>query len=170
MRNVLIDNLSNHKEQLKECIKDTHKLIELCLSMCFRTVVSGQWTLFKLVLLFAIIQGNNWSLGLQNYPKKSTPCLIKKASRCAADCMFKITFYLSLSTKHKDLMRKSCVFIYYFIGSVVKIYYIYIFFTERKVDFDRLKRNMNDGKSIYWQLYLLPYSETFCFPCLSDTR
>ena len=46
-------------------------------------------------------------------------------------------------------MRKSCVFIYYFIGSVVKIYYIYIFFTERKIDFDRLKRNMNDGKIIY---------------------
>ena len=55
--------------------------------------------------------------------KKSTPCLIKRASTCAADCMSKPAkfFYLSLSIKHKDLTRKSCVFVHYFIGSVVKM-------------------------------------------------
>ena len=30
-------------------------------------------------------------------------------------------FYFSLSVKHKNRMRKACVFICYFIGSVVKI-------------------------------------------------
>ena len=54
--------------------------------------------------------------------KKNTPCLIKKASRCAADRTLKQqVFYLSLSIKHKDVTRKSCVFVYYFIGSVVKM-------------------------------------------------
>ena len=53
--------------------------------------------------------------------KKSSPCLIQKASRCA-DLTSKTTFfYLSLSIKHKDLTKKSCLFIFYFIGSVVKI-------------------------------------------------
>ena len=33
----------------------------------------------------------------------------------------KSVFYFSLSIKHKDLTRESCVFIFYFIGSVVKI-------------------------------------------------
>ena len=48
--------------------------------------------------------------------------LIKKASRCAADRTLKQqVFYLSLSIKHKDVTRKSCVFVYYFIGSVVKM-------------------------------------------------
>ena len=48
--------------------------------------------------------------------KESMPCLIKKASRCAADSTSKTTKvpYLSLSVKHKDL-------ICYFIDSVVKI-------------------------------------------------
>ena len=48
--------------------------------------------------------------------KESMPCLIKKASRCAADSTSKTTKvpYLSLSVKQKD-------FICYFIDSVVKI-------------------------------------------------
>ena len=33
----------------------------------------------------------------------------------------KSVFYFSLSIKHKDLTRESCVFIFYFIGSLVKI-------------------------------------------------
>ena len=59
---------------------------------------------------------------LDTCKKKNTPCLIKKASRCAADRTLKQqVFYLSLSIKHKDLTRKSCAFVYYFIGSVVKM-------------------------------------------------
>ena len=55
--------------------------------------------------------------------KKSMPCLIKKASWCAADCTSKTTtfYYLSLSIKHKDLTRKSVYLFVYFIGSVEKI-------------------------------------------------
>ena len=71
------------------------------------------------------------------------PCLIKKASRCVIDPMSKTkNVYLSLSIKHKDLTRKSCVFICYFIGSVVKIA---LHKTKDMTDFDRLKRNMYDG-------------------------
>ena len=51
-----------------------------------------------------------WNIG--DMEKKSMSCLIKMAR-------LKQRFYLSLSVKHKDLTRKSCVFIY-FIGSVVK--------------------------------------------------
>ena len=54
------------------------------------------------------------------HAKKSTPCLIKKASRCAAYSTSKtakfIIFPFLSNTK-----RKSCVFVCYFIGSVVKI-------------------------------------------------
>ena len=53
--------------------------------------------------------------------KKSTSCLIKKASRRAADCTSKATFFIFHSVKHKNIKRKSCIFICYFIGSVVKI-------------------------------------------------
>ena len=56
------------------------------------------------------------------HAKKSTPCLIKKVSRCAADHTSKNNNvpYLSLSVNYKDLTRKSCVFICYFIDSGVK--------------------------------------------------
>ena len=80
--------------------------------------------------------------------KKSMPCLIKKASRCVIDRMSKTknVVYLSLSIKHKDLTRKSCVFICYFIGSVVKIA---LHKTKDMTDFDRLKRNMYDGIVVF---------------------
>ena len=72
------------------------------------------------------------------------PSLIKKTSRCAADHMLKMSvFYLSLSIKHKDLMRKSCVFIFYFIGSVVKIVFLFSLHKGRQTS-KELKRNMND--------------------------
>ena len=65
-----------------------------------------------------------------------------------ADHTSKTFFYLSLSIKHKDLMRKSDVFII----SLVqwrKLYYIYIFFTQRTKDFDKLKRNMKMEQSFF---------------------
>ena len=37
----------------------------------------------------------------------------------------------------------------YFIGSVVKIVLYLHFFTQRTTDFDRLKRNRNDGKIVF---------------------
>ena len=75
------------------------------------------------------------------------PCLIKKASRCAKHHTSKTTtFFIFHFQKHKDIKRKSCVF------SLVqqwKLYYIYIFFIQKRTDLDRLKRNMNDGKIIF---------------------
>ena len=80
--------------------------------------------------------------------KKNRPCLIRKASRRAADRTSKIT---------------TCFI--YFISSVVKIVFIYIFFTQRMADFIKLKRNMNDGKIIF----LMPLLKKFCFSFLLDT-
>ena len=37
----------------------------------------------------------------------------------------------------------------YFIGSVVKIAYIYIFFTLKMKDFEKLKRNMSDFSDVF---------------------
>ena len=63
--------------------------------------------------------------------KKSMPCLIQKASRCATGRTSKTSvFYLALSIKHKDLTRKSCMFIFYLIGSVVKIVYFYFLYIK----------------------------------------
>ena len=79
------------------------------------------------------------------------PCLIKKASRCAADCT---TFnYLSLSIKHKDLKRKSCAFTCYFIGSVVKI--VLSEAATRGVLYKKVlfKRSQNSQENIYARVY-----------------
>ena len=60
-------------------------------------------------------------------------------------------FYLPLSIKYKDLTRKSCVFVI----SLVqwwKLYYIYIFFTKRTTDFNKLKWNMNKKSSLLYRV------------------
>ena len=76
------------------------------------------------------------------------PLHTPKTLRCVIDRMSKTknAFHLSLSIKHKDLTRKSCVFICYFIGSVVKIA---LHKTKDMTDFDRLKRNMYDGIVVF---------------------
>ena len=54
--------------------------------------------------------------------EKSTPFLIKKASKCAADRRLKQQHSLSFTfCKTQRSHKKICVFICYFIGSVVKI-------------------------------------------------
>ena len=57
----------------------------------------------------------------QRRAKKSTPCLIDKGSRCAADRTSKTTFFIFhfLYKEHKDLTGKACFI--YLIGSVVEI-------------------------------------------------
>ena len=61
-------------------------------------------------------------------------------------------FYPSLSIKHKNLTRKSCEFIFYFIGSVVKIVLL-LFLRKGRQTSKELKRNMNDELSFSWCLY-----------------
>ena len=82
--------------------------------------------------------------------KKSMPCLIKKASRCATDCMSKTTvffiFYFLYNTK---ILRENNVYLFIWLVQWWKLYYIYIFFTQRTTDFGRLKRNMNDGTIVF---------------------
>ena len=76
---------------------------------------------------------------LETCKNKSMPCLIQKVLRYVADQTSKTSvFYLSLSIKHKDLTRKSSVFIFYFIGSVVKIVF---FFSLHYIKGDRLQKN-----------------------------
>ena len=75
---------------------------------------------------------------LETSKKKSRPCLIHKASRCTADRLAKTSvFYLSLSTKHKDLTRNLCVFIFYFTGSMAKVVCFYFCYIKD----DRLRKN-----------------------------
>ena len=90
--------------------------------------------------------------------KKNRSCLIKKPSGCMADHTSKTFFYLSLSIKHKDLMRKSCVFIY-FIDSEVKIA-LYFTFTFPLHKGWQTSTNQKKKKiwmmeqSFFWRLYL----------------
>ena len=58
-------------------------------------------------------------------------------------------------------MRKSCVFICYLIGSVVKLYDIYIFFTQRATDLDRLRTTMDDGTIIFLTSLLIALTKQF---------
>ena len=60
-------------------------------------------------------------------------------------------FYLSLSIKHKDLTRKSCVFIFYFIGSVGKILFLFTLHKGRQTS-KELKRNVMMELSFFWRL------------------
>ena len=65
--------------------------------------------------------------------KKIRPCLIKKASRCAADRTSKTNvFYVPLSLKYKRSYEK-IMCIYCFIGSVIKIV-LYLHFLYTKDD------------------------------------
>ena len=83
--------------------------------------------------------------------KKSRPCLIKKASRCATDCTSKTTtFFIFRFLYNTKILRESHVYLFViWLVQWWKLYYIYIFFTQRTTDFDRLKRNMNDGTIVF---------------------
>ena len=78
----------------------------------------------------------------QRHAKKSMPFLIQKASRCAADHTAKTTmlfiFHFLYNTK---ILRENHVYLF-FISLVQcwKLYYIFIFFTERTTDFERIKK------------------------------
>ena len=97
--------------------------------------------------------------------KKSTPCLIKKASRCAADRTSKTTFFIFHFLYNTKILRENHVYLFViWLVQWWKLYYIYIFFTQRTTDFDRLKRNMNDGTIVFltsllifltWKILLL---------------
>ena len=88
--------------------------------------------------------------------KKSTPCLIKKASRCAVDRTSKTTTFFIFHINAKVLRENH---MYLFFISLVqwwKLYYIYISFTQRTADFDRLKkRNMDDRTIVFLTSFLI---------------
>ena len=58
-------------------------------------------------------------------------------------------------THLKHLTRKSRVFICYFTGSMVEVVLYLHFFTQRMTDFERLKRNMNDGTIVFLMSLLI---------------
>ena len=67
----------------------------------------------------------------QRHAKESMPCLIKKASRCAADHTSRTTmFFIILSTFYKmQRSHEKIMCICYFIGSLVKIV-LYLHFLD----------------------------------------
>ena len=84
---------------------------------------------------------------------KSTPCLIKKASRCAADRTSKTTFFIFHFLYNTKILRENHVYLW--LVQWWKLYYIYIFFTQRTTNFHRLKRNMNDGTIVFLKTLLI---------------
>ena len=101
--------------------------------------------------------------------KKSTPSLIKKAWRCVADRTSKtLTFFIFHFLWNTKILQENHA--YLFVISLVqglKLYYIYIFFTQRMTDFDRLKRNMNDGTIVFLTslLVTLTWNILLLFSC-----
>ena len=101
------------------------------------------------------------------HAKKSTPCLIKKASRCAADRTSKTTFFIFHFLCNTKIVRENHVYLFViWLVQWWKLYYIYIFFTQRTTDLYRLKRNMDDGTIVFltsllialtWNILLLFY-------------
>ena len=80
--------------------------------------------------------------------KKSTPCLIKKASRCAADRTSKTTFLsFTFYVTHKDFTRKSCVFICCLIGSVVRIVLHFLYTKEERLR--QIKKKHDCGTIVF---------------------
>ena len=101
--------------------------------------------------------------------KKIIPCLVQKASRCAADCISKTSvFYLWLSINTK-ILRKKRVFIFYFIGSLVKIMFLCSLHKGWQTS-KELKRNINDGTIIFLASVLTILAWKIVFSFLSDTR
>ena len=80
--------------------------------------------------------------------KKSTPCLIKKASRCATDRTSKTTFFIFRFLYNTKILRENHVCCY-LIGSVVKIV-LYLHFLDTK-----------DGR--LWQIKKKPEWWNNCF-------
>ena len=71
--------------------------------------------------------------------KKSTPCLIQKALRCAADRTSKTTtlfiFHFLYNTK---ILRENNVYFFISLFQWWKLYYIFTFFIQRITDFKRV--------------------------------
>ena len=87
--------------------------------------------------------------------KKSMPCLIKKVSRCAADRTSK-TFFIFHFLYNTKILRENHVYLFViWLVQWWKLYYIYIFFTQRTTDLNRLKRNVDDGTIVFLMSLLI---------------
>ena len=103
-------------------------------------------------------------LKLSRRAKKSTPCLIKTDSRCAADHTSKTTFFILHFPHNTKILRENQVSLFViWLVQWWKLYCIYIFFTQRTIDFHRLKRNMNDGTIIFLTSYWLNLKHLLLF-------
>ena len=92
----------------------------------------------------------------QRRAKKSSPCLIQKASRCAEDRTSKSTLLsFTLYKAHRSYKKIVCIYLLFHWFRVKIVLCIYIFFTQRTTDFNRLKRNMNDGTIFLLTSYCL---------------
>ena len=101
--------------------------------------------------------------------KKIIPCLVQKASRCAADCTSKTSvFYLWLSINTKILWKNHvCLF---FI-SLVHWWKLFLCSLHKGWQTSKeLKRNINDGTIIFLASVLTILAWKIVFSFLSDTR
>ena len=105
----------------------------------------------------------------QRHAKKSTPCLIQKASRCAADRTPRtITLFIFHFLHNTKILREHHMYLF-FISLVQcwKLYYIFIFFTERTTDFERIKKKhewWNNRFSVFTDRLSLKKSASLFFP------
>ena len=91
---------------------------------------------------YAIAHCLSTSLKHWRCAKKSMPCLIKKASRCATDRTSKTTtFFIFRFLYNTKILPENHVYLFViWLVQWWKLYYIYIFFTQRMTDFDRLEK------------------------------
>ena len=84
--------------------------------------------------------------------KKRMPYLIKKASRCATDPTSKTTtFFIFCFLYNTKIVPENHVYLFViWLVQWWKLYYIYIFFTQRMTDFDRLEK-----KHEWWNNHFL---------------
>ena len=99
--------------------------------------------------------------------KKNIPCLVQKASRCAADCTSKTSvFYLWLSLNTKILEKNHvCLFLI----SLVKIMFLCSLHKGWQSS-KEFKRNINDGTIIFLTSVLTILASKIVSSFLSDTR
>ena len=99
--------------------------------------------------------------------KKNIPCLVQKASRCAADCTSKTSvFYLWLSLNTK-ILEKNHVCLFFI--SLVKIMFLCSLHKGWQSS-KEFKRNINDGTIIFLTSVLTILASKIVSSFLSDTR
>ena len=127
-----------------------------CLTICYMTLIGKKLIICdksRLQHMRCAIARAHLCLCLKRGrpAKKSTPCLIKKASRCVTDHASKTTtFFIFRFLYNAKILQENLVYLFViWLVQWWKLYYVYIFFSQKTTDFERLKRNMSDGTIVF---------------------